>query len=98
MEKETTLIKELPTTISNVAPAVSTLPPKRARENRLEMKKYASENSLRFRPKSATGKSNGVKASIRLERALGWQKDGALDGNGKRPGTAPPGSSRSITN
>ena len=68
LEEAENNLKEIPTgTIK--PPVLGLLPPARARKNRAEIKKLASNFALRSRPKSATGQINSSWTSQRLERA-----------------------------
>jgi len=75
-------------------PVLGKLPPARARGKREEMKKLASDFTLRSRPKSATGQSNSSFTSQKLARAIEFNsRDGGHFGSGvggslERPSTS----------
>lgn len=84
-KREKELLKEVSTggTV-NVSNAI--LPPPKIRENREAYKRLATEHLTRTRPKSATGRSNGAKAALRLKRAQEFER--LYGGPLTRPSTA----------
>ena len=86
--KEQAQIKEIST--GNITePKLAKLPPAAVRNHRDSFKKMASQFAVRDRPKSATGRSNGARAALRLQRALEFERVyGKPELNLNRPSTA----------
>ena len=84
-ERERTQLGEVKTGGSS-EPALPKLPPKEVRMIRGDLKKLATPFALRDRPKSATGRVNGARAMLRMQRAQEFDRMYAEEL--KRPSTA----------
>ena len=83
IEAKESELKEI-NTGSTKEPKVGKLPHKNVRARREEFKKLASPFAPRNRPMSATGKVNGARSALRMQRALEFERRGILS----RPSTA----------